>query len=363
MSGVVSAVIAVVAVATAASSISAAVAVGAVTLSAVFTTVAAVGAVVSTIGALTGDKTLQTVGMVVGAVGGIGAIANSVGMFGAGATVEGLFGSGSDAVQAFSGSGGVESVAAAPVEGAASGASSLGGQAAEAVASGGEALSSAVQPVTVNGIAEAGGFANPAQEANLVPGSLGQGDAPTGIIGDGGTTAINPPASTVSTTPVDASTVTGGPVAPDVTPVGAPTTVAPSAPGSPADLGIPGSANAASTAASTVGPVTAPASAGGGSAIGGIFDFMNKNSALTMGTFQAASSFIAGAFGGDKEPPQEQLNYWQAQADANTAAANLQKQRLANMQSGIPRASGGGQISVTPAGLINQQRTVTGVPA
>ncbi|MGQ3300180.1 hypothetical protein [Reyranella sp.] len=367
MSGVISAVIAVVAVASAASSVTAAVAAGAVTLSAVFTVTAAIGAVVSTIGALTGDRTLQTVGMVVGAIGGVGAIANSAGMFGAGATVEGLFGAGGDVARSGADEAGFAMTDWAS-EAAKIPAASATTSAEVAASAGGEALSSAVQPVTVNGIAEAGGFVSDAQKANLVAGGLGQGDAPTGAALDQVTGVTHPTpvdSSVVSGTP---STVPGAPTAPTAAPVAAPTT--PTAPTTPAATpgAVSGTVQTSTSGASSLGGQLAAnvgtATDSGGGAFSGIFDFMNRNSAMTMGTFQAASSFIAGAFGGNKEPAQEQLNYWQAQADANVAAANLQKQRLANMQTGVPTASGGGQITVTPPrGLINNHPTVTGVPA
>ena len=52
-----------------------------------FATVAAIGAIAGGIGTLTGNKTLTQIGMVMGAVGGVGALASSAGMFGNAATM------------------------------------------------------------------------------------------------------------------------------------------------------------------------------------------------------------------------------------------------------------------------------------
>lgn len=381
MSGVVSATVAVVAIGFAAAEVAA---VTATTLSIALAVTAAVGATVSAVGAITGDKTLQYIGMAVGAVGAIGSLANSAGLFASEAVVGGL----GDAA------GGVtEGVTEAAQQ-----------TVAQSVQQGTDAATWATTPVaeapvTVENIAAAAGYEVPGQAASVGDYSnVGIGSD----VGESGTQTLKSNVQSYSSTPppsmgpeatpptptptADAAPVTaptGGaaapPAAPQASTVAPPVVDAPAAPVTgavnPYDLGVPGSAQSAADAAARVGPVSvpipapgsaaAPASSGG---LGGIMEFMNKNAALTMGTFQAASSFFAGAFGGgsDKEPTEQQLNAWQAQANQNTAAANLATWQLANMQSGVPRAVGGGQISVTPpkaGGLLNNPPKVTGVPA
>jgi len=372
MSGAVTVTVAVVSIAVAAVEVGAVVAGAAFTIGTALAVTAAVGATLSAVGMFTGDKTLQTVGTVIGAVGAVGSLANSAGLLGGlGDTV--LFGGEAVADAGIAGSANIAEAASSATTGVAEG-TTLAETANPFV----EAASSA-QPVTVESVAAAtnsvgpGQFASAEQAANLVPNAAGQGgDAVTTQVVDTGIQELPPtqmpppgapPAATSSApTAADATPVGGqapgsppqAPNAPQPTPVQTP--VAPQAPTVTGSTGINNATSVAgqSTAAMSAAPgytAYAPVDIGGGSPFGGILEFLNKHPMLAYGAIQAGSSFFAGAFGGgEKDPTAQQLAAWQAQADANTAAANLQNQRAANIASGIPISN----KQMAQTGMINQ---------
>lgn len=67
-------------------------------LTTVFEAVGAIGATLGAVGSITHDKGLQTAGLIMGGVGGIGALASSAGLFGANATVASALGTDAEAV-------------------------------------------------------------------------------------------------------------------------------------------------------------------------------------------------------------------------------------------------------------------------
>lgn len=374
MSGAISATVAVVAIGFAVES---AVTVG-LTLATVLAATAAVGATLAAVGAITGDKTLQTVGMVVGAVGGIGALANSAGMF-ASSGLAAEIAAGTTAAETAS------PFATAGIDAEIAGWSNYGAGVTSPAAGGGATFSapdvSASQPVTFDGVAQDAGISD--YQTNQLTGgqNAGVGDSVSPLAFEPQTVSTNPVTDSVANSrpPLDtgtslinetpASAVQAGatPQAPTaaapqatVAPTAAPA-AAPSAPVTGANTGMINGGLSFESVASNPGTAGITRTTGSGG-LSGIMDFMNKNPVMTMGTLQAASSFFAGAFGGADADPARSAAY-EAQAAQNQAAANLANRQLANMSSPLPSASGGGQITVRPpTGLINQNR-VTGVPA
>ena len=273
-------------------------------------TVAAVGATVSAVGSVTHDKTPQTAGMVLGAVGGVDFLANAGRRLGDAATVGSVFGtSGADA--ASTGTDAFSDVAqnADMGDAAATAADTAAG-------SGGDALDQAEG--LFNGLP--GGTSDTANAAAA--------DVPAGTA---------PPAGAAASAATPAGTAPAATDGSILNPV-AVTAMNPSA-------------------AALAGNVT------GNTTLGNIQSFLETKGGgmVGMGVVQAAGSFLAGAT--DTLKPAQVAQY-QAQANANNAAAALTNKQVANMAQPVPtatRTAVTGAPAATPmmqpavlGGMINQ---------
>lgn len=302
-----------------------------ITIGTALEVVAAVGAVISVVGKVTGDKDLMKAGMIVGAVGGIGALASSAGLFNGATQLSDLFGSSSSAAAA--GDAIPASIGVTPevfgthvgsyVDPAFSGAAT--GGATQGLLNANTSSSGATTAAPSSGPPTAGSALDNWDDLTLgsskASNAAGYDDLTLGG-------ASKPPAP-----------VTGAGA------VTSPPPVAPTVPGSP----VVKSATAAEPAkdASVLDDFWNYAKTPGGG-------FM-----IASGV-QALGSFIGGA----TDP-------------AIAAQADLNRLKLANMQARIPVASKPGitvtgkpataqptaaQITGAPVGLINRPATVTGAP-
>ena len=310
---------------------------GTVTLTGALEVVGAVGATVSAIGAVTHDKTLSTVGMVLGGIGGIGALASSAGLFGADAAAgTPLFGDASSSISD------IEPVTVTPQ------AASIGMD--NGLGTAGAAPVNAVQEGQLPDVVNSLNPSNPAsgaaessasdiQPVSVTPPAASIGSDSGNLLptGAGNPTGLNPASSAANATPPSGTAISGG------------------APGAPA---------AAPTVPGTAAPAapSAPSAADRGGALGGLLSFANKNPAVTMGLIQGAGSFLAGATSTLTPAQVAALN---AQAAQNNAAAKLSQTQQTNISQPIPTASRT-QPSAGQGGIINSPMptsNVTGVAA
>jgi hypothetical protein len=298
---------------------------------------AAVGATIGAIGAVTGDKSLQTAGMIVGGIGGIGSLAAGAGLFGdattsaanafGGATtaadipatasasvMNGAGGAVSDATAAMAASG----PTSADIIGSVTGNISLPGAATDTLAS----AASAASPTTITGNTLSGGLGNniklavPLADAN-----------PTGT----GATAESDYLSSLAVP--STNTVNGTP-------------------------GVPYTPTAAQMANTPIAPITVTPLAQATSApadptvfdkvLGAFTTSTNNNLGLIgMGVVQSAGSLLSGA---TSTLTPAQVASYNAQAAANNANAAMTTMQAANMSGAIPTASRGSLMnSVTGA--------------
>lgn len=293
-----------------------------------FTTIAAVGAVVGVVGAVTHNKILSTVGMVLGGIGGIGALASGAGLLGAGGGL--LEGASTPAAAnlAAEGSIGFIDSGSFAVEGGAA------VEGANAVADAAQAAAGSVP-----GFVDSGSFAgiNAAGEAAGASGpgiseALGAGKAGLSMFG----TEAKPDA-------VDANAITQQ------------TALAGGATGAAASSGVPVASappNALAPGTSAAPPLVAsnpsatptsltndgewdltPGKSADSSPFAGILDFANKHPVVALGALQAAGSFISGA---TNELTPAQVDLYKSQSAANDAATLLVKQQTANLA--MPKA-------------------------
>ncbi len=311
--------------------------------------VAAVGATIAAVGAVTNNRTLMIAGGVIGAIGGIGALATSAGIIGADA-----FSFGSNAASGLASdsaiAGGITSDAgfagAVGADVVPGGAAAVGD--ASVSAAGGtsdiiDQIAGTVQPVE--------GSTSPviasADAPNVAPtAAVDNSTIPQGVENEQQASSLGLPTGQGDSPPPVGQAPTA-PTAPSDP------TVAGSTPGTanPMDAGIPGSYQAAQNAVGKVGAVTMPATDGSG-IWGTIKDLLGSNGGgrLLSGVVQAGSSFISGATNGLTPAQIAALN---AQAQANQAAANLSNRQQANMAEPLPVASRAPPITGAPAGLIN----------
>lgn len=336
--------------------------------------VAAVGATVGAVGAITGVKELQIAGTVIGAIGGIGAIAQSTGLLGEVGSFLGLTGSEAGSVTPLASGtsevakqvgGMAEGVAsatvAAPAEGVTVGTSLqelqhfgaapeiLGeGVGGAAIGAGAEAVPNPIDYFAGN----RSGMPDWQAERLGIP--LGQGDsvgAPTDAINQ-------PPGAPAAPAKVDPSTVaTEGQAFGQVQGV------------SPIDgkvTNVPGPAGGYNSSIDpTTGQTTLTAKANGtvlaspvtGTVDGGstwtkILDTLGKPGigTLASGLVQAGSAFVSGA---TNSLTPAQVAAYNAQADANLAQANLARQQQQLLQTQMANASAVPTATRRPGGLIN----------
>lgn len=315
-----------------------AVAAGTATLAVTLTAVATVGATLGAIGAITGDKTLGTIGMVMGAVGGIGALAANAGLLGESATTASLFGSdpipmdvtAPDIAGDFASSNDLSSLATLP------GLPESGiTSAADAVDTAGNFASDALLPTQALDVST--GAASGDVES-LINGASGNtlvsqnvDDATNQLIkgSGGGTMPSGSPTDKASISAAGAGSPTDAPPAPMTG-------------GPPPDVKIPGQTYQGADG------VTYVSDGQKWTAQGGFFGSLMKSPMAQYGIVQAAGSFISGAFDPLKPAQVDALN---AQAAANKASAGMTAQQTQNMQGKLPVAS---RVTGTPFnGLIN----------
>lgn len=383
----------------------------------VFTVVAAVGATLAAVGTFAKIKELSIAGTILGAIGGVGALASSAGVFGAG----GLFGA-----ETVAGAAGEAAGEVAPL------AAGAGDVTAAAAPAGGytmETLANSGLPGSLAGL-EPGAGAMPAANVDIIDMVTGAGSenfnalAPAEQIAQAQTispatevlpdAAVSAPAPAESVLPdvaqaaapdvqppglVDSQVqggldglprgVSGDVIAqgggeggtlgaqnnPAATPAVTDTTAAPGLIDSPGSAPVTGTTGAEANVSGFAagggpqGPAALAARDAAGLLKGAdaaspwakIWDFVEKRPTLMLGALMGASSFLSGAFAPGTTEQQRAL--YEAQAEQNLAAANLTRtqdellqRRLRNMGQPIPVARIG-----TPPGLINSG--VTGRPA
>lgn len=310
---------------------------------------AAVGATLSAVGAVTGNKGLSTAGMVIGAVGAIGGLAAGAGLLGEAAASDApLFGATPTAATA-------DEASAGTVDFVAGDAAPSGLIDAPPAPPGGVG---AVDPASGNVITEAtSGAAAAPQTDTITLASTSEN--------------IADPAAALAKAPTgaaDATAPTGG------TPLMGPSTDTPTPPMPPSTVPGPGTPP---TAAQTPGGWTFGVNDQAGTAtidtntssmFGGLMDFAKKNPVVALGALQAGGSLLSGM---TSTLTPAQVSALSAQASANDAAASLTRQQTANLAA--PKAvASSTPITGTPAplvpqqiGMINQPRQpqVTGAPA
>jgi hypothetical protein len=374
-------------------------ALAAISATTAFEATAAVGAVLSVVGTVTHDKTLSTVGLALGAVGGIGALASSAGVLGADAAGGGsLFGATSAPSTADAASAGtIDTIASGSAADAAVPAFASGSAADAAVPAfaSGSAADAAVPAFGANYDAAGNVITSPAganvaagvpagtemapQDATAVQNSVAAAQS-------GGTSQND---AVIGQTPVAAPT---GAVDTSAAPPGAPVTNAPGQAGTPTSPDListppqpPNNLGATDpvtgqTITQAVDQVTGkvvslPDSSSG--TLGGILSFVKSNPVVAYGVLQAGGSLLTGL---TSTLTPAQVGALNAQANANNAATALQTQQTANLAmpkavahitpvTGAPQTLVPGysaQSQAAGAGFINQapvqQAQVTGKP-
>lgn len=328
---------------------------GTATLGATLTAVATVGATLGAIGAVTHDKTLSTIGTVMGAVGGIGSIAANAGLFGAAANTEPLFGSAPATADQMGGDV----------------ASSLTANEASQTMSEADAYASAGIPMEPT--SPLMGMTGDVSAENVLPNNAmtdatgaTTGDAESLINGSGGSPGLK---SIVSNNVDDATNQLvkgeGGGTLPSgsltdqasINAAGSGTSTASTSTISTTDaanMGLPakGSYVGETSTASDGTSVSWNGTAWAKQDTGGLFGGLMHSPLAQYGIVQAAGSFLAGAFDPLKPAQVDQLN---AQAANNRAAAALTTQQTKNMTGQLPVASRvtGTPAPIMPGGIIN----------
>lgn len=307
---------------------------GTATLAVTLTAVATVGATLGAIGAITHDKTLSTVGMVMGAVGGVGALAANAGVFGAEATTASLFGS--DPVPM--------NVVAPDIAGDVAASNDLSSLANL------PGLPESGATAAADAVDEAGNFA----ADSLLPSSAI--DSATGAA-SGDVESLIKGASNSDAPPLPAFQ---SPTAPDATPpkfdVASSTSIAKSGdqsvdssqliPGQFSDNPNPGDTGLGKNGVTYTydGKNWTPQTS--------FFGGLMRSPAAQYGLVQAAGAFLSGQFDPLKPAQIDALN---AQATNNRATAALTTQQTQNMHGALPVASRvtGAPMPVTGTGVIN----------
>jgi hypothetical protein len=341
----------------------------------VLESVAAVGAALSVVGAVTKNKTLSMIGAGLGVVGGVGALA------------AGALGAASVGLGAGTAAGDAAATAAAGDSAFVTG-TAAGDAALNAGGTGVGALGGGVSGAALT--TETAGFG----AANAVPdvvGSLAGTPPPgSGLSGQANPELNTPSGATQAPPPItDQTTLAGSatpigevqPAAPSggtanvvpnlppgaLTPSGAASDLIGTPPQPPANLGAtdPLTGNNIETA---IDPTTGKmVSLPDTSTLGSLAAFAKGNPLVAYGALQAGGSLLSGAF---STLTPAQVNSLNSQAAANDAAAAQQRMQTANLAapkavaSSTPVTGTPAQLVPTPAGFINQPRpAVTGAPA
>jgi hypothetical protein len=355
----------------------------AISVTTVLETVAVVGAVMSVVGTITKNKTLSTVGMVLGAVGGIGALASSA--IGGAAVLSDTAASGASDTLAVSDAG-----SAAASGGVESGTWDV------AASAGGDAASSAAAPDVVgslsNGLGSVTGTS--ADPGAALAGTPGAAPAGTEMAAQD-TANLNDQLSLASTSTTPTTNVADA-VAPGTTGAGSASPPvlpgqsgpgtgdllnADTTPGTPLPPQAP--ANLGATDPTTGQVITKGLDASGNeislpdssSGVSGMLDklvaYAGKNPVVAFGALQAGGSLLSGL---TSTLTPAQVTALNAQAAANNAAAALTSQQTTNLA--MPKAvASSAPVTGAPAtlvpptatpGFINQapkQAPITGAPA
>lgn len=315
--------------------------------------VAAVGATLGAIGAVTGNKTLSMVGTVIGAVGAIGGLAAGAGLLGeATASDAPLFGSAPTASTA-------DQAAAGTVDFVAGDAAPSGLIDAPPAPPGGVG---AVDPATGEVISQATSgvaAAPPTDTITLASTSENAAD----------------PAAKLGAAPTGAADATAPTGLPDTSAGGLINTAPPTAPAGTTDLiqpPPPPTANLGATDPATGQTITSAVDPATGKVIdmpdaakgifGNLMAFAGKNPVVALGALQAGGSMLSGL---TSTLTPAQVSALNAQAAANDAAAALTRQQTTNLAA--PKAvASSAPVTGAPAplvpGMINRA-PVTGVAA
>jgi hypothetical protein len=312
---------------------------------------------------VTKNPVLSKIGLGLGLVGGVGALAASALGAASVAADAGSAAAGSAAASdagSAAASGGVQAVDAAA--GGAAGTSGVAETVPDAISS----LSAADPAASIAGAVPAG--------ADLAPQDAAALKASTDAAAASGTNSVG--LSTAAPNPADAVAPGTSGATPNATLPGT-TVPPPSSSGSifgSTGLSADAAKQAASLPAGVSGPVLgADAVAGEGSSgiagsLSGLLTFANKNPVVALGALQAGGSLLTGLTSTLTPAQVAALN---AQAASNDAAAALTKQQTANLAQPKATASSapvtGTPQTLVPGGFINQapptQPRVTGAPA
>ena len=297
-------------------------------VSAIMSSVAIVGAVVSVAGIITKNKTLSMIGMGLGLVGGIGALASSAGVFGAeiatsAADTAAVAGS-SSASAAFEGAGVVAPDAIGSLSGTGATAAFDAGDAAIAGASPAVSTATAGTGTALDAAGTGTAAGQVPTAAADVPSEMryafNTAPAPDPL---NPSAAINPSGGA----PTGAINTSGA--------AGAPDAALPTPPVTPNNLGAV-DPTTGETITSAVDPTTGKIatipegdSGTGSGLLGKLVTYVGKNPVVAFGALQAGSSLLSGWTSTLTPAQVAQLN---AQAASNQAAANFQNQQTANLQ-------------------------------
>jgi hypothetical protein len=303
---------------------------GTATLATTLAAVATVGAVVGAVGAVTHDKTLSTIGMALGAVGGVGALAANAGLFGEAATTSSLFGTASEGVQAADIAGEVPALSSSDLTNLAAfpnmpgvtdgGASALSLGGTGAFDASGVLPTSGLQDATSAASGDANGLINSAGPNNSIKNLVSDDVDPatnTLVKGGGGGSAANADQNVVA-----------------------------------ADAGLPSKGSYVGETATTSDGTPVSWNGSAWAKQPGFFSGLMKSPMAQYGAIQAAGSLVGGMFDPLKPAQVDALN---AQSAANRATAAQTSAQNANMAAPLPVASrAGNAVTGAPTGLINQ---------
>lgn len=325
---------------------------------------AAVGATVAAVGAVTGNKALTMVGGAIGAIGAIGGLAAGAGLFGSAASSDTLFGPGTAA-----------STASSASDSAATPASAFGSVTSDAAGGAGAAgaadYGSTVGAFGDTSAADAASAGTIDSIANQLPqpaeSALGQNpgtDVTTLSSATDNATATDPAADLTTPTPkalVSGDTTTnsilngGTGTSTDTAPPGTAATQAQQLIGTPpAPPGGDGTTDPVTGQNVVTGDNVGAPSSG---AFSSILKFANDNKVVTAGAIQAGGSLLSGLTSTLTPAQVDALN---AQAAANNAAAALTKQQTANLAAPKSVASSA-PVTGTPGTLVPSQQPAPGL--
>jgi hypothetical protein len=307
--------------------------------------VTAVGATVSAIGVVTGNKDLALAGGALGIVGGIGSLAVNAGVFGADAGTASVFGS------------------------------SVGSAVSDIVGAFGQLDPNEIEPsslITNQTEAAAGNASDIVNPAGNAAPPIVSASNPASPDYSSWNAAMNqgyselPPASTA---PSSGAIPTPNLANPTPVPNAASLSQAAyggAAPGSGAPFNMTPSAGASPMANAAALGLNAPSGTSFGDAVNSLLGFGQKNPMVAYGVVQAAGSLLQGL---TNPLTPAQISALDAQAGANRAATSMSLMQQSNLAQARPVAqttpvtgAPAPLISNPPPGLINSASTVTGAP-